>query len=89
MNLISCYDPRDPEQVEDKPETWKPTKNPALVLAHFTVDMIKNLDVKLVDEWKKKVIEQANYADDRPFIVKLDYVPAEPIMTDEKFCDCY
>ena len=29
-----AFDPRDPTQKLNRPETWKPTRNPALLYAH-------------------------------------------------------
>lgn len=48
---IHCYDPRDPKQLHEKPETWRKTDNPALMLAHSAASRCRHV----VDEnfWKR------------------------------------
>jgi hypothetical protein len=52
---VKCFDPRDKTQRLDDPTTWKPTDNPALILAHGLTNAEANWD------W---VVEQADYCDE-------------------------
>ena len=40
FDRFPCFDPRDPWQRSDIPETWRPTGNPALVQATMALDLV-------------------------------------------------
>lgn len=54
---LYCYDPRDPRQSPDKPETWRKTDNPALMLAHSIA--CRGRDLVDAEFWRR-VAERAN-----------------------------
>ena len=39
-DAIPCFDPRDTSQRLDKPLTWTPTINPALIRASMALDLV-------------------------------------------------
>ena len=59
-----AFDPRDPEQDVDRPETWKPTNNPALLMAKRLIEQGVNLDD---DDWKIVLIN-ADECDTSPIL---------------------
>ena len=58
----NCYDPRDTEQKEDDPATWKWTDNPVLHAAYVHSEFIMGGDTSKVD-WER-VKTFASYCDD-------------------------
>lgn len=57
MAKLYCYDPRDPRQSPDRPETWRKTTNPALILAHSVACRCRDM----VDaEFWRRVAEKAD-----------------------------
>ncbi|MCB1533581.1 MAG: hypothetical protein KDJ44_02375 [Rhodoblastus sp.] len=58
MEAPKLFDPRDPDQREDDPSTWKPSNNPALILRDIGRLMGGVADG--FDEWVKR---QADYCE--------------------------
>lgn len=74
MVVNVLFDPRDPDQREDAPETWKPTNNPAIILRH-----LQRVSAPKTD-WVSdaRIIEMADYCDARPTSPPADDPPASP-----------
>lgn len=56
------FDPRDPQQLEGDPETWKETDNPALVVASIPLLLCGHT---MTEAERAKLIELADFCDEQ------------------------